>query len=366
MPIYEQKLQNDIAEIKKEVSKLGEMVIQALADSVSALFNGDDQLASLTVLRDFPINRQCLRLNKQCHTFIARHLPSAGHLRMVTSVIQMVMELERVGDYARTISREAIHMHHAPEGKVQHDLQKMAKHAQEILQLSMQAFASENVQLARSTHLASKQGGIDLELIFQDLIDSCDGGGGREMAIRLLDLQSIAYMLERVINRAANVCEEILFILAGEIVPTRRQEILFVDQDGTVLAPLAEAVARKGYGELAGFRSAGRTVTGTIGQPLADFMQNNGLTTHKVRPVNMEQILPDLEDVNIIISFQDVVKQSGWAIPFHTTVLEWQVGMPPSEGMEQAECMAQYEEIYRSLAGQLALLMGMLVGEAED
>jgi phosphate transport system protein len=366
MPIYEQKLQNDITAIKREVAVLGGMVRQALADSVTALFNGDEQLANLTVLRDYPINRQYQKLNRQCHNFIARHLPSAGHLRLVTSVIQMIIDLERVGDYARTVSRETIHMHYIPEGVVLQNLQQLARQAQDILQNSLLAFDKDDVTLARTTLATCNQGSKNLNAIFQDLTSVYEREAGRDAAVRLLDLHSIAYMLERVGNRAANVCEEVLFILAGETVAARRHDILFLDQDGASLAPLAAVMASKGYGQMARFRSAGQQASAAFPPHLLAFLQHHGLSLQDRVPCSMATILPDIDNVDIIVSLQGAFDKASLRLPFHTTLLEWKVGEAPSATLSTLEAVDRYEEIFRILSVQLGELMTILIGETES
>lgn len=362
MPIYEEKLQKDITTIKGEVVKLGEMVKNAVNDSVTALFNGDEKLASMTVLRDFPINRQCALLNKQCHNFIARHLPSAGHLRMITAIIQMVMELERMGDYARTISREAAHLRHPPEGIIRRDLETMASHVRTSLQKSMEAFATENIELARATMAEAADIRIDLDVAFQDLVTSCDKGGGKEVVEHILDLHTVAYMLERISNRATNVCEETLFILTGETQPARMHEIVFLDADNAILGPMAEVIAKKGYGNVAHFRSAGRTPAAAIHPGMVEFMRHHGFSMQGVSPRGVDLITPDITRVHVLIGLNGPARQQGLDIPFHTATLDWNLGELPDGGALE-ENSRRYEEIYRALVANLANLMELLCGE---
>ena len=62
------------------------------------------------ILGDHPINRDSRECDRMCHTFIARYLPGAGALREMASTIRVNVTLERVGDYAVTICREAIQL----------------------------------------------------------------------------------------------------------------------------------------------------------------------------------------------------------------------------------------------------------------
>ncbi|MBF0610286.1 MAG: phosphate signaling complex protein PhoU [Magnetococcales bacterium] len=362
MPIYEEKLQKDITAIKSEVVKLGNMVQSAVNDSVTALFSGDEKLANMTVLRDFPINRQCAAINKRCHNFIARHLPSAGHLRMITSIIQMVMELERMGDYARTISREVTHMHMAPEGIIRRDLETMANHVRTTLQKSMEAFASENIALARATMVEAAGASIDLDVAFQDLAAACQQGGGPDHVRNILDLHTVAYMLERVSNRATNVCEETVFILTGETPPTPIHNIVFLDGDDATLGPMAEVIAKKGYASMAFFRSAARTPAASLNPAMVEFMRHHGYSLQSISPKGLDLITPEIHKVNILISLNGSIRNHGLDIPFHTAVLEWDLGEAPGSD-HSPNSDQRFEEIYRSLSANLANLMELLCGE---
>ena len=102
MPLYEERLSKDMARIRDEVASLGAAVQKAQEDAVQAALTGNKALANQTILRDHPINRRTREINRLCHAFLAIHLPSAGHLRLISSILRLVNELERIGDYAAT------------------------------------------------------------------------------------------------------------------------------------------------------------------------------------------------------------------------------------------------------------------------
>ena len=89
MTHYEARLQRDLDAIRERTRAIGEMVKTALADSLRALRERDHELASRTILGDFPINRAILELDHLCHVFVARHLPAAGVLRYVSSILRV-------------------------------------------------------------------------------------------------------------------------------------------------------------------------------------------------------------------------------------------------------------------------------------
>ena len=140
MSKYEARLESDLAHISEKLANLGEAVESALKDASRALFTAEEELAYKVILGDFPINRASRELDKICHGFFAVHLPSAGHLRFISSVMRVNLELERIGDYAVNICREAVQIGHLPEGILGQQMEGMSREVQDILGKAIAAF----------------------------------------------------------------------------------------------------------------------------------------------------------------------------------------------------------------------------------
>jgi len=95
--LYEERLQRDLNKIRTSVAEVSEKVEHALRQAIKALLTRDRQLANETILGDLPINRAIRHIDRLCHFFVARHLPSAGHLRFVSAVLRMNIAIERLG-----------------------------------------------------------------------------------------------------------------------------------------------------------------------------------------------------------------------------------------------------------------------------
>ena len=100
MAIYEQRLQADLKYIHDQIRSMGDLVEASVSNATKAFLTENAALANHTVLSDNVINRKMREIDHDCHTFIARHLPSAGHLRLISSIIRLNINLERIGDYA--------------------------------------------------------------------------------------------------------------------------------------------------------------------------------------------------------------------------------------------------------------------------
>ena len=121
MSHLEERLERDLEEIRDHMASMADDVDKAIADAIYAFQHDDLELANHVVLRDLPINRSSRKIDKLCHAFIALHLPSAGHLRLLSSVIRANIILERIGDYAVTIAREAIQLESVLQGHINQD-----------------------------------------------------------------------------------------------------------------------------------------------------------------------------------------------------------------------------------------------------
>lgn len=85
---YEERLEQDLNQIRAEVVRVGEWVEKALRDALRSVLMLDRPLAYKTILGDKRINRATERLDRHCHYFVARHLPSAGHLRSGRTLVR--------------------------------------------------------------------------------------------------------------------------------------------------------------------------------------------------------------------------------------------------------------------------------------
>ena len=150
MSQYEERLQHDIDEIRQALGQLASAVEQAFSDAQRVFLNCDRDLAYATVLADNHINRESVRVERMTHEFIARHAPSAGHLRLMSSMLRVSVALERIGDYAVTICREAMQMRRPPEPNVAREVAALSDESQRLLHQAVTAFLAGDEPGARA------------------------------------------------------------------------------------------------------------------------------------------------------------------------------------------------------------------------
>lgn len=357
MTHYEERLERDMSRIKQHLAALAESVEGAVLDAVHALLAGNDKLAYATILGDLPINRASRALDRMCHGFIALHLPSAGHLRLVSAIIRGNLGLERIGDYAVTICREAVQLSKPPEGLVSRELELMAGEARQMLKQAVAAFVEGNADKAKATMGMADQVDRTFETVFSDLI-----GEGNNASLKDLFAYLVIFnMLERVSDQAKNLCEDTVFAVTGEGKAAKTYRVLFLDDDNSLFGPMAEAIARKNFPGSGEYRSAGRNPA-AIPPSLLSFLEERGVDLTDHLPQGLDFSHQELADFHVIVSLKGPAKSYVEAMPFHTTALDWDVGSVPKE-LPEDQLRQRYDTIYREIAVQVSNLMTTLRGE---
>ena len=105
---YETSLKRDIDRIREKLQEMGHLAELALDGALRAFVECDPQRAYTVILRDRRIDELEREIDRLCLEFLVRQQPAARHLRFAYSTIKINLELERVGDYAESIARQAI------------------------------------------------------------------------------------------------------------------------------------------------------------------------------------------------------------------------------------------------------------------
>ncbi len=372
MSRYEERLTSDKTVIRERVVVVGGRVERAVSDAVAALLVRDRAAANRIVLGDLPINREIRAIDRLCHAFVARHLPSAGHLRFVSSVLQMNVALERVGDYAVTISRESVQLAENPPDDLARELSALCSEVCGSLRQALLAFAKQDAELARKAKPIARKGEARYGRTLHDVLTK---GIGRSLP-DTFGLLTVFSKLERVSDQAKNVCEETLFEVTGETKPPKRYKILFVDDDCTRLAPLAVGLARKAFPESGDYQCAGQAVGEKIGPDLESLAERLGLDLGGIRPTALDASREALEDYHVVVCLTPGAEGAIAVVPYSTALLTWNSAPPPASGKamgetsqeaagvagRQASGEAGLHEVAKVLTGEIRELMATMRG----
>lgn len=358
---YEQRLAADKKAIRERVSGVGKAVAEAVSDAVRALLDRDDQACARIMLGDLPINREIRDLDRACHAFIARHLPSAGHLRFISSVLQMNVAIERVGDYAVTIAREGVQLSAEPPEEIAGQLRHYLEQASSAFEDSIRAFHDRNEALAREVKLKAQSVGRRYAEIFRTLVVA----GGQLSTADAFALYAVSHRLERMADQAKNLCEETLFELTGETKPPKRYRVLFASDQHADVARLAVALAMKAFPESGEYFASGPE--GTRSSELVTIAENLSIDLPGAPFVPLADgkvalNLDELSGLHVIVCLGASSRALIERVPYSTILLKWDVGrLPPQQGKDlEAQALKNLSE---SLRGEIRELMVTMRGE---
>jgi phosphate transport system protein len=356
MSHLEERLEHDLNEIRDQIAFMGSSVEQALEGAFRALHEADDKLAFTTILSDLPINRLMRKIDRMCHAFIAVHLPSAGHLRLISSVIRANIILERIGDYAVTIAREAVQLGDVPDGYMSTELKKINAEVMLVLSESISAFNSANESRAREAIAMARKLEHDTDGIYAELLDSAENGAGcnRSTMIYLI----LFTQLKRVADQAKNLSEQTIFIETGETKAPKVYRILFLDEDNSCLGPMAAMIAGKIYPDIAEYSSAGVHPADHLDANMVAFMQERGFDLSDFAPRQLDTSRESLAEYHVIVGLHKKVLKAVVKIPFRTSALNWKDVKIPATDDPTA-----WETLHKTLALHIRELLTLLHGD---
>lgn len=207
--------ENEIQQVKDDVLLLGSMVEQAILNSVDALKKRDIKASERIFAQDREINAKRFQIENKLMVLIATQQPMAHDLRLLASCMEIISELERMGDYAKGIANINIRMGDSPLLKPLIDVPRMARIGVDMLHEALTAFVNEDVETAKSIPVKDDEVDALYNQVYRELMTFViQDPKTIERANWLL---WVAHNLERVADRVTNICERTIFIATGEM-----------------------------------------------------------------------------------------------------------------------------------------------------
>jgi len=201
--------------LQDEVLVMGSMVEKAILRSMEALKNRDLELARQIIAEDNAINQKRFDIEEQCVELIATQQPMAVDLRVIIAILNMVVDLERIGDHAEGVAKIAIMIGDEPPIKPLIDLPRMAEKASQMLREALDAFIRRDVVLAKKICDDDEEVDNLYNQVFRELLlIMAENPRTIGRATRLI---WVAHNLERSADRITNICERVVFIATGHM-----------------------------------------------------------------------------------------------------------------------------------------------------
>ena len=206
-------------DLRNRLARMTALVQQAVERAVQSLLDGDAALARLVIEGDARIDELEVQVEKQAIDLLALFQPTAGDLRLITTVIKVNSELERIADCAVNAAQRVLPLAREGDYQVPPDLRLMGNSVVSTLRETIKAFNLSDVDLARQVLRSDDVVDALYHQIVQDMLAQMETDGQKASA----DLSNImiAKNLERIADHCTNIAEDVIYVQSGRIVRHR-------------------------------------------------------------------------------------------------------------------------------------------------
>ena len=201
--------------LEREVAALAGNVESAVDRAVDSLTRRDLAVSQQVVEEDDYIDQKRFDIEDRCVDLIATQQPMARDLRTIIAFLHIVVELERMGDYAEGIAKISLLMGDAPPLKPLIDIPGMAEKATKMLRDSMDSLITRD--LVKAHHVCQADDDVDqlYDQVYRELLlFMIQDPQAIQWATYLL---WVAHDLERIADRATNIAERVIFLVTGKM-----------------------------------------------------------------------------------------------------------------------------------------------------
>ena len=214
-PMPRETLDRQIHHLQDEVLLLGSMVEQATIAAVDALVRRDIEASRKIFRNDQVINEKRYAIENAILILIATQQPMARDLRLMAAILEVITELERMGDYAKGIAKITIHLGDTPVPVSMRDFTSMTDQAVSMLHRALGAFIAEDAQQAHEIPADDDHVDALYKQIYHEVLASMIANP--EAIDQANEMMWVAHNIERFADRVTNICERTVFIATGEL-----------------------------------------------------------------------------------------------------------------------------------------------------
>jgi phosphate transport system protein len=355
---------SELDRLHDQLLLMGAKVEDMISCSMQALVKRDSDLARRTIMSDRDVNRMEMEIDDLCLRILARRQPVASDLRLITTGLKVVTDLERIGDSAVNICERVIELNTEPVLKPYVDIPRMAEIVQGMVRDALDAFVHKDPQRAA-------------EVLERDrLVDAYYGQVFRELLTYMMEdprniyravrAQSVAKYLERIGDHATNLAEMVIFMVGGKDVrhagsmavseegKRMPRGVLFLCRQNAARSQMAEAIARRLFPPGVNIASAGSEPARSVNPYAVRAMQEAGIDIAAQRPKGVADVPIGDMDTMVTLCAEELCP----AVPAGLAHYHWPMDDPAAVQGPDEEVMAAFratrDEIRKRLDEMLA------------
>lgn len=213
------RFDEDLDSLNLDIIKMGSMIETSIGMAITVLKNQDKEMANSAIEFDREINEMTRVIESKCLKLLLHQQPFAKDLRLISTALKVITDMERIGDNASDISDIFLQMADEEYIKKLEHIPQMGDLAVKMVRLSVDAFVKRDISLAEKVIAMDDEVDNLFNILKNDLTDlMIKDKANIDQAI---DLMLIAKYLEKIGDHAENIAEWVIFSVTGEHKNTR-------------------------------------------------------------------------------------------------------------------------------------------------
>jgi len=213
---FRSRFEKEMAEMHSDLIKLGLLVEEAISRSLTALMTQDRALAGAVIAADKEINALCNKVESEALNILLRQQPVATDLRLISTALKMVTDLERIGDQAEDICNIVLHLieeNYVAQGKWI-IIPRMAQLVKEMVNICIQSFIKQDIELAKKIIAMDDEVDALFNKLRDEMIELLQNKP--QFANQAIYLMMVAKYLEKIGDHAENIADWVIYGKTGE------------------------------------------------------------------------------------------------------------------------------------------------------
>jgi len=209
-------LQAEIKTLQHKLLEMGGLAEQMLRQAIESVLTRDEALARTVIRTDDKIDQFENEIETLCIQLIALHQPVAFELRFLTMALKISQNIERLADKSVAIAKRSLELLQYPPVKLFVDLPYVAQVIQTMVKDVLDAFVNRNAELALEIRGRDDEVDEIYDRMYDELLSILSEHPGLiQPGISLL---LVFRHFERVGDLAANISEEVYYLVKGDII----------------------------------------------------------------------------------------------------------------------------------------------------
>lgn len=211
---YRNQFDSELSDLKLNLIKMSDLVIKNIHDALHSFLIMNTEMAEKLIKDDKLVNDFEYAIEKECMRIILREQPVAKDLRLITAVLKMITDLERIGDHAADISKMTVFMEKTNKPFQVKQTRLMVDVCEDMIRLALDSFINRDMKTAQEV--------IDKDDIVDDYFEQIKNLVADAIRSSAIDadyaiyLMMVAKYIERIGDHAVNLAEWVIFSITGE------------------------------------------------------------------------------------------------------------------------------------------------------